>query len=251
MDIMSVLVEICTGSVEDVLESEKGGAHRVELCSALALGGLTPSIATVLEANRLSSLPIMVMIRPRSGGFCYSEVEFTTMERDLEAAAEAGADGFVFGVLQSDGVVDAKRTARLVKIAAGMPTVFHRAFDVTPDPFEALSTLIDLGIRRVLTSGQEPSSPNGVELIRELVAKAGDRLEIMPGSGVRVHNVAELVRTTGCRQVHLSAHKSYVDSSTLNNPRISFGSPSPPQEGIVNVIDFELVAAIVQAASVF
>ena len=245
---MSVLVEICCCSVEDVIESEKGGAQRVELCSALPLGGLTPSAGAISESKRLTSLPIIVMIRPRSGGFCYSEAELATMERDMDVAAEMGADGFVFGILCSDGTVD-HRTSRLVKKAADLPTVFHRAFDVTPNPFEALEALIDLGITRLLTSGQKPFSLAGAELIKELVGRAEGRIEIMPGGGIRPHNVTDLLEATGCRQIHLAAHRSILDSSTAANPSIAFGSDSAPSEDHVDIIDSNVVAAVVKEAN--
>ncbi|MDR3692306.1 MAG: copper homeostasis protein CutC [Fimbriimonas sp.] len=246
---MGVLVEICTGSVDDVLESEKGGANRVELCSALALGGLTPSPGSIGETKRLSKLPAMVMIRPRGGGFAYSDVEFSTMERDMEIAGELGADGFVFGILKGDGTIDARRTARLVKRASGLPTVFHRAFDVAPEPFDALRAIIDLGCTRLLTSGQKRKSLDGAELIRALIEFAENRIEVMPGGGIRTHNLAEVVRLTGCRQVHLAAHKSTVDTSVWANPAIVFGSETAPAEDRVDIIDTSIVAAIVREAT--
>jgi copper homeostasis protein len=245
---MSVLVEICCGSVKDVVESEKGGAQRVELCTALPLGGLTPTAGTISEAKRLTSLPLIVMIRLRSGGFCYSEAELSTMERDMDLAAELGADGFVFGVLCPDGTVDRIRNSRLVKRANGLPTVFHRAFDVTPDPFEALESIIELGMTRILTSGQKSASLEGTELIRQLVERANNRIEIMPGGGVRSENVARIVSLTGCNQVHLTAHKSHLDSSTYANRKIAFGSDSAPSEDRVDVIDRSVVAEIVRVA---
>lgn len=245
---MGVLVEICCASVDDVIESEKGGAQRVELCSALPLGGLTPTAGTITEAKRLSKLPLIVMMRLRSGGFCYSEVEIATMERDMELAVELGADGFVFGILDGNGKIDEPRTKRLVARAGSLPTVFHRAFDVTPDPAEALETLIDLGITRLLTSGQRSRSLEGAELIRTLVEQADGRIEILPGGGVRLENVAEIVERTGCRQVHLTAHKSRLDTSTYANRSIAFGSDSAPSEDHVDVIDSSTVAAIVAAA---
>jgi len=245
---MGVLVEICSCSVEDVLESEKGGAQRVELCTALPLGGLTPTAATIFESKRLSKLPLMVMIRLRSGGFCYSEVELATMERDIEVATELGADGFVFGVLTEKGFVDRKRTKRLIERAGKLETVFHRAFDVTPDPFDALETLIDLGVTRLLTSGQKAASLQGAPLIKQLVERADRRIEVMPGGGVRVENVAEIVGITGCRQVHLTAHRGHLDTSTYANRSIAFGSDSAPSEDRVDVIDPAVVAEIVAAA---
>jgi len=229
---MGVLVEICCGSVEDVVESEKGGAHRVELCSALSLGGLTPSAATISEAKRLTKLPLMVMIRPRGGGFCYSEAEIDTMEREIDLAGELGADGFVFGVLSESGIVDTARTGRLVKRCQGQPTVFHRAFDVTPEPFEALEAVIDLGCTRLLTSGQKQNSLEGAPMIQELM----------------VHNMAEIIRSTGCTQVHMTAHAGHFDTSTYANRSITFGSNSAPSEDRVDVVDYSVVAAILMEA---
>ena len=245
---MSVLVEICACSVDDVMESEKGGAQRVELCSAFPLGGLTPSIGTLIECKRLSNLPVMFMIRPRSGGFAYSEAEFGSMQRDMDVATEHGADGFVFGILHGDGTVDTNRTKQLVNRAQGLPTVFHRAFDVTPNPFEALEAIVDLGISRLLTSGQSRSSLEGAGLIRELIENSGDRIEIMAGGGIRPHNVGDLVRRTGCKMVHLSAHTSHRDSSIQPNAVVSFNASSATSEMNFEVIDQSVVAAIVREA---
>ena len=245
---MGILVEICCGSVEDVVESGKGGAHRVELCSALSQGGLTPSAATIAESKRLTKLPLMVMIRPRGGGFCYSETELATMEREIDLAGELGADGFVFGVLTEAGVVDSARTGRRVKRCQGQPTVFHRAFDVTPDPFEALEAVKDLGFTRLLTSGQKRNSLEGAPLIRELMDQSMGQIEILPGGGVRVHNMAEIIRATGCNQVHMTAHTGHFDTSTYANRSIIFGSSSAPSQDRVDVVDLSSVAAILMEA---
>src|SRR5215471_11838018 len=137
-----LLLEICCGSAADAWEAQQGGADRVELCSALFLGGLTPSLGAILEAKDRVKIPVMAMIRPRSGGFCYSKSDYAVMQRDVRVAVEQGADGIVFGVLRSDGRVDRERCAQLCNLALGRQTVFHRAFDVTPDPLEALDTLI-------------------------------------------------------------------------------------------------------------
>lgn len=246
---MGLLVEICCGSVEDVVQSERGGAHRVELCSALALGGLTPSAGTIAEAKRLSKLPVMVIIRLRSGGFCYTETEFATMEREIELAAEQGADGLVFGVLREDGTVDERRSRRLIERAGGLPTVFHRAFDVTPDPFSALEAVINMGATRLLTSGQQPGSLAGSELIRELVERADGRIEIMPGGGVRLANLSEIFAKTGCHQVHLTAHQGFCDTSTHANRTVAFNTSSAPPEDQFKIIDSAMVAAVVSLAA--
>src|SRR3984957_19399392 len=145
------LLEICCGSAEDVIEAAAGGADRVELCSALFLGGLTPSLGSLRQVKQEASIPVIAMNRPRAAGFCYSATEFAVMERDAELLLEHGSDGIVFGILNSDGTVDIKRSRLLRDRIAPRQAVFHRAFDVTPDPFRALEELIDLGITRVLT----------------------------------------------------------------------------------------------------
>ena len=239
-----VLLEICCGSIDDAIEADKGGADRVELCSALFLGGLTPSVGTIQEAKRRLKIPIMVMVRPRSGGFCYTEAEMATMERDAEAAIENGADGVVFGILQSDGRIDLARCRRIRRLIGKRQAVFHRAFDVTPDPFEALEQLVDLSITRILTSGQKDSVPEGVGLIKELVQRAADRIEILPGGGIQDWNLEEMIERTGCRQVHLTATKTASDWSTQARPEITFGGALHPPENRYLMTDAKLVQAL-------
>jgi copper homeostasis protein len=237
----NVLLEICCGSIDDAIEAEKGGADRVELCSALFLGGLTPSLGTIQEAKRRLKIPIMVMVRPRAGGFAYSEAELASMERDAEAAVENGADGVVFGILQSDGGIDIARCRQIRRLIGKRQAVFHRAFDVTPDPFEALEQLVDMGITRVLTSGQKESVPEGVELIQKLVERARDRIEILPGGGIQPWNIKEIVEKTHCLQVHMTASKTAFDNSTQARPAIAFGGALHPPEDRYQVTDAQLV----------
>jgi copper homeostasis protein len=239
-----VLLEICCGSIDDAIEAEKGGADRVELCSALFLGGLTPSVGTIQEAKRRLKIPVVVMVRPRGGGFAYSEAEMASMERDAEAAVEAGADGVVFGILQADGRIDVSRCRRIRELIGKRQAVFHRAFDVTPDPFEALEQLVDLGITRVLTSGQKDSVPEGVELIKQLIERAGGRIEILPGGGIQTWNVKEMIERTGCRQVHLTAWKTVSDISTQARPGITFGGALYPREDRFQMTDAEMVRQV-------
>jgi copper homeostasis protein len=236
-----LLLEICCGSIDDAIEAEKGGADRVELCSALFLGGLTPSVGTIQEAKRRLKIPVMVMVRPRTGGFEYSAAEMASMERDTEAAIENGADGIVFGILQSDGRVDVSRCHRIRQLIGTHQAVFHRAFDVTPDPFEALEQLVDLGFTRVLTSGQKDSVPEGVDLIKKLIERAGDRIEILPGGGIQASNLKETVERTGCRQVHMTAWGTVFDTSTQARPGITFGGALYPAEDRYQVTDAKLV----------
>src|ERR1043165_63194 len=195
------LLEIAIASVEDALAAQGGGANRVELNAALSLGGLTPSLGTLIEVKAAVSIPIMSMIRPRPGGFAYTDADFKVMQRDVGLAVEHGADGIVFGILTSDGRIDAIRCRTIVRQIGDRDAVFHRAFDVTPDPFEALNRLIDLGIRRVMTSGQEESAYNGSALIAELIRRAAGRIEILPAGGINRFTIADLVARTHCDQV--------------------------------------------------
>src|SRR4051794_16556979 len=180
---MPVLVELCIASVEDALIAEAGGVDRVELNSALPVGGLTPSAGLLAEVRRAVRLPVVVMARPRPGGFCYTAAEFAVLRRDTDFALEQGADGVTFGVLRDDGRVDVDRCRELVRQVGSRPrqgAVFHRAFDFTPDPLEALEQLIDAGVCRVMTSGQRPTAAEGAALIAELIRRAAGRIEVLP-----------------------------------------------------------------------
>lgn len=224
-----MLLEIAAGSVDDCLAAQTGGADRVELNSALALGGLTPSLGTLLEVKRRTRLPVVAMVRPRAGGFRYTGAEFDTMLRDADLLLEHGADGLVFGVLLDDGRVDVPRTAQLVARCGAGAAVFHRAFDVTPDPFAALETLIDLGVARVLTSGQAPRAMDGAALLHDLTARAAGRVEILPAAGIRPDNVAALLAATGCTQVHASLSAWQHDPTGTLQPAIRFNAAELPE----------------------
>jgi copper homeostasis protein len=246
MAMQRIVVEICCGSLEDALEAERGGADRVELCSALFLGGLTPSLGTIIEAKALLKIPIMVMIRPRGGGFCYTQSEMAVMERDTVLAAGQGADGMVFGILHADGGIDEERCTRIRKLIGDRQAVFHRAFDVTPDPFRSLDQLAALGFTRVLTSGQEDTVPEGMHLIKRLIDYAGDRIEILPGGGMKPFSLRQVVKSTGCKQVHLTAFKTQSDTSVRGRPFVTFGGALYPPEDQYQVADRYLVEQVVR-----
>jgi copper homeostasis protein len=184
------------------------------------------------------------MNRPRQAGFSYSAAEFAVMERDAESLLEHGADGVVFGILHGDGSIDVRRTRSLRQRIGAHQAIFHRAFDVTPDPFRALEELIDLGITRVLTSGQKNAAPEGVELIARLIEKADGRIEVLPGAGITVANARQFVAATRCRQIHLTAFGTQQDASTLANPAIQFGSPFGPPESQFELTDRDVVRRI-------
>ena len=220
---MAVLYEVCCGSADDALQAAAGGADRVELNSALFLGGLTPSLGALQVTKQNSDLPIICMVRPREGGFCYSETEYAVMLADARALLAAGADGLAFGFLHSDGTVDEARTRAFVALCEEKEAVFHRAFDVTPDRDAAIQILIACGVKRVLTSGGACDAPTGKDELRRLQATYGEQIEILPGGGIRAENAAELAAYTGVSQVHGSARSVVQDTSTAGNPAIVFG----------------------------
>jgi copper homeostasis protein len=204
---MTVL-EICVDSVESATAAESGGAQRVELCSALSEGGLTPSLGLIHVVRSRIKIGIHVMIRPRSGDFFYSQDDFAVMRDDIAMAAGNGVDGVVLGLLTADGNIDVERTCALVELAQPMEVTFHRAIDMAPSLTTALEDIIRTGATRVLTSGGESSAMLGRQRIGELVRLANGRIGIMAGGGVRAANVAGIAHATGAREFHASLRKS-------------------------------------------
>jgi copper homeostasis protein len=246
---MDLTFEVCVDSAEAAAAAQEGGAHRVELCSDLLEGGLTPSHGTMRVARARLRIGIMAMVRPRGGDFCYSDIEFAVMREDLLAARELGADGVVFGLLNPDGTIDRDRTAELIALARPLPVTFHRAFDVSRDPFEALDTLIDLGVDRVLTSGQEPSVLEGLDLIAALVARAAGRVIVMPGGGITERTMARIAATSGARELHFASLEPREGRMVHRNPRVFMGGTLRPPEYAQEVTRPESVAAIIAAAT--
>ena len=243
-----ITFEVCVDSIESAVAAAEGGADRVELCSDLIEGGLTPSYGTLKVARRSVGIGIMAMIRPRGGDFCYSDAEFASMEEDLEAAKKAGADGLVLGLLCPDGTVDRERTAALIQRARPLPVTFHRAFDMTRDPFEAVETLMALGVDRVLTSGQEATVVEGLELIAELVSRASGRIIVMPGGGITARNIAKIVAGSGAREFHFAALGPAEGRMAYRNPRVFMGGELRPPEYTLSVTDPADVRAVIGAA---
>lgn len=240
----AIKLEICTASVDDCVKAEKGGADRVELNCALLLGGLTPSSGALRESRASVRLPIIAMIRPRPAGFCYSRSEFAVMLRDAEMALSENADGIAFGILTAGGKLDLPRCRRMVKLAAGRQIVFHRAFDVVHDPLTALQQLIDMGVTRVMTSGQEASAYNGAASIAEYIRLAAGRIEILPAGGINRFTIADVVKRTGCDQVHASLSTTDQDRSATGRPQVAFGGAVKPSETEFSVTDAEAVRRI-------
>lgn len=200
-----MLFEICVDSTAGVRAAREAGAARVELCANLFEGGITPSRGAIRQARAVGGIGLHVIIRPRGGDFLFDDDEFGAMLADIETAKTEGADGVVIGVLLADGLIDEPRTRTLIEAARPLSVTFHRAFDMTPDPFAALETLVGLGVDRILTSGQEPSVIEGLPLIAELVRRAGDRVTIMPGGGITERNLARLVAEAAPKEAHFAA----------------------------------------------
>jgi copper homeostasis protein len=227
---MKRILEVCVESVEGAIAAQQGGADRVELCANLLEGGTTPSAGSMQLARRSLRIGIQVMIRPRGGDFCYSAAEFEIMKLDIEMAIKAGADGVVLGILRPDGSVDEDRTRELVTLARPLNVTFHRAFDMTRDPWAALEILISSGIDRILTSGQESSVLEGLELIAGLVRVAGDRIIVMPGGGIHERNLAKIARESGARELHVAAPAETEGPMAFRNRRCFMGGELRPPE---------------------
>ena len=242
-----LLFEVCVDSAEAAIAAQEGGANRVELCSDLLEGGLTPTHGTMEVTRERLRIPFMAMVRPRGGDFCYSDVEFDVMRRDVAAARALGADGVVLGLLRPDGTIDVARTRELIGIARPLPVTFHRAFDMSRDPYAALEALIDLGVERVLTSGQEPSVVEGLALITDLVRRAAGRIIVMPGGGITARNVARVVAESGVSEVHFATLEPRDGRMEFRNPRVFMGGTLRPPEYSLDVTRPESVAAVITA----
>jgi copper homeostasis protein len=233
-------------SLESAIAASNAGAHRIELCSAPAEGGLTPSAATMRLARKYVKIPIHVMIRPREGDFCYSPKEFESMLLDVAAAKMVGMEGVVAGILNPDGTVDEKRTAILVDAAAPMNVTFHRAFDMVRDQDEALEALVYAGCTRILTSGGQQTAPLGIEKLSGLVKKAGDRMSIMPGSGVNLTNIRHIADVTGAKEIHLSARTFVPGKMKFKQPLVSMGGTTAVPDYDIQLPDENTIREIVR-----
>jgi len=242
---LSFLVEICVDSVESATVAEAAGAGRIELCSALSEGGVTPSAGLIDSVRRNIGIKVHVLIRPRGGDFLYSDGDFSVMRRDIDMAGEYGADGIVTGILNRDGTVDIDRTSLLTEYAAPMSVTFHRAFDLCRDPRQALTDIITAGVVRILTSGQARSAIEGAALIKTLVAESAGRISIMPGGGIDEYNISPLATITGAREYHLSGRRQIESRMTFRRKGIYMGDPRLQAEYITKSADAERIRAII------
>jgi copper homeostasis protein len=238
----AITVEVCVDDLAGLAEAVHGGAHRIELCAALALGGLTPSVGFMRQAAQ-APIPVYAMVRPRPGSFVWSAGEMDVIRHDVDAAAAAGLSGVVLGVSTTSGALDAERCAALVAHArdAGLAATLHRAIDLTPDPVEAVDVAVGIGVERMLTSGGARSAPEGADTIAAMVQRAGGRVSIMAGSGVNAGNAAALIRRTGVREVHGSCSRPIAET----HPRlIDLGFSDPRARATVADDVAALVAAV-------
>ncbi len=233
---MKYIIEIATADFTTTAAAVKGGADRIELCAALTEGGTTASYGTIRQCRESFDTALFPIIRPRGGDFLYTEEEFEIMQEDVKRCKELQCDGIVTGMLTANGNIDLKRTARLIELAYPMEVTFHRAFDRCNEPMQALEDLIKIGCQRILTSGQQLSAPNGLELIAKLVRIADERIIIMPGSGVRKENIKEIATQTGAIEFHSSLRSKtksgmeFIHPSFAGNEESYYNPAIDPQE---------------------
>lgn len=222
---MKNLLEVCAGDIDSVIAAAQGGASRVELCSALGEGGVTPSIGFIRSALQVQGIRVHVLIRPRGGDFLYTPQEVDCMVDDIVAAREAGVHGVVIGALTPDGEIDMNACRKMMEAAAGINVTFHRAFDLCRDPFKALEDIISLGCDRILTSGQAQTALEGKENLAELVKQADGRIIILAGAGVSQSNAAEILNASGTGEIHASARTSVESGMKFRHSGVSMGTP--------------------------
>ena len=240
-----MLIEACVDSVASALAAQDGGARRIELCDALVEGVTTPSAGKIALCRERLSIPVVVLIRSRGGDFLYHNSDLDVMLRDIATAKGLGADGVAIGALNADGTIDEAKTGAMIEAARPMEVVFHRAFDGTPDPFQALETLKKLGVDRVLTSGQAPTALEGVDILRHLVQAAKGMITILAGGGINEENAAAIVKGSGVEQLHIRGTTAVVSEMTYKHPGFDLTKPPMP-DNLRSVTDAKRVRGVVE-----
>jgi len=218
-----MVLEVCIDSVESAIAAERGGAERVELCSDLLEGGITPGAGLIASVRSRIAIDLFVMIRPRGGDFCYTDFEFEVMQQEITHARHLGANGIVLGLLDEQGKVDEARTRKLVELARPLPVTFHRAIDMTPDLSAALEDVVATGASRILTSGGAPNATRGVRQIARMVEAAKGRIAIMPGGGITVNSIMTIAETTGATEFHSSARTAFPSPVRFRKQGMAMG----------------------------
>jgi len=239
-------VEICANSFESALAAQHGGADRIELCTELSVGGLTPSHGLIEKVTSELQIPVHVLIRPRSGNFTYTPAELDVMVRDIAFCKAKGCAGVVSGALNLDHTIAKEQLRTLTAAAQGLYFTFHRAFDWCGDAFMALETLKEFPVERLLTSGQQQTAEKGLPLLCQLLNKYGHQLEIMPGSGITINNIV-LFKENGFKSIHLSAGKK--TQVLMQKPNVSMHSDNLFEEGIISTSQTEMIQKIVSVCN--
>lgn len=234
-------IEICLESIESVIAAEKGGADRVEFCADLFEGGITPSLGAFKIARKNSKIKMSVMIRPRGGDFCYSDLEFQAMKEDILAFKQSGADCVVFGILLPSGEIDTERTKELIDLARPMEVTFHRAFDMTPNAEKSLEALIALGVDRLLTSGLEPTVIDGLQTLKKLIKQAGDKIIVMPGCGISERNFTYIKDELQAKEYHIFLPGNFESKMQYRPDHIYMGGMLRQAEFSISHTDVERV----------
>ncbi|NNJ89912.1 MAG: copper homeostasis protein CutC [Eudoraea sp.] len=240
-----MIVEVCANSLESALNAQLAGAHRIELCSELTLGGITPSYGLIKKVLEQLSIPVHVLIRPRSGDFSYSNEEFQIMLEDIAICGSLGIDGIVSGILKPDLQVDWDRTKTLKEASGSCSFTFHRAFDLVANPVETFFELQEMGTDTLLTSGQAKTAMEGMPLLKKLKEKS-NRCTIMPGAGIRDHN-AVYFKNEGFKAIHLSATKKVLNSTFL--PRIPMNAAGGIAENEVLITDTDILKKVIESVN--
>jgi copper homeostasis protein len=246
---MKFKLEICVDSVQSAMDAQEAEATRVELCDNLFEGGTTPGYGTITAARKNLDIDLNVLIRPRAGDFLYTDLEYDIMRKDVDICGECGADGIVIGILRADGTIDSERTSKLVELAHPMSVTFHRAFDMCADPVRGLEDIIVSGADRLLTSGQKNTAAEGSDLLSDMVKQAGQRIIIMPGSGINETNIEAIAKHTGASEFHLSARKVIDSLMTFRKEGITMCNTPGYNEFTRKVADPDKIRNIVKILS--
>ena len=233
----NIKIEICVDSVESCINAEKGGADRLELCGNMFEGGTTPSYGVLELAREKVSKPIYAMVRPRGGDFCYDDIEFEIMKKEIKLMKELKIDGIVFGILTKEGKVDKERCSQLLDLWGSSKATFHRAIDVSCNLNEACEDIISLGFERILTSGGEANVMSGIIKLKELVEKYNDKIIIMPGSGINERNIEYIKGTVKANEYHMTANKTVNSVMEYKNENVFMGAALRPPEFSVKYTD--------------
>lgn len=245
---MSYQIEVCVDTIESLHNAISGGATRIELCSCLALGGLTPSFGLMKQAASISSVPVYAMIRPRQGDFLYSSEEVECMLEDIYMAQKCGLHGVVFGALTKHGDIDMLTTSEIIKASKSLGVTFHRAIDLCADYSQALENVIELGCERLLTSGLAPTAFEGKKIITSMVEQASNRISIMAGSGVNARNAVSIIKETQVREIHLSG-KEFKPSNMIYRPTSVTMGNQVEDEFLRSVTDIKNIQDVVSAVN--